>query len=71
MSFQGLARRPMSASGPLGHVLKIRPPLPFSKSDGDDAAISSVRYSESIHNERAVHPLRLVGGDGTISGISL
>jgi 4-aminobutyrate aminotransferase-like enzyme len=26
----------ISASGPLGHVLKIRPPLPFSKSDGDE-----------------------------------
>ena len=24
----------ISASGPLGHVLKIRPPLPFSKGDG-------------------------------------
>jgi 4-aminobutyrate aminotransferase-like enzyme len=26
----------ISASGRLGHVLKIRPPLPFSKSDGDE-----------------------------------
>ena len=26
----------ISASGPLGHVLKIRPPLSFSKSDGDE-----------------------------------
>jgi 4-aminobutyrate aminotransferase-like enzyme len=26
----------ISASGPLGHVLKIRPPLPFSKSDSDE-----------------------------------
>jgi 4-aminobutyrate aminotransferase-like enzyme len=26
----------ISASGPLGHVLKIRPPLPFSQSDGDE-----------------------------------
>jgi 4-aminobutyrate aminotransferase-like enzyme len=26
----------ISASGPLGHVLKIRPPLPFSRADADD-----------------------------------
>jgi 4-aminobutyrate aminotransferase-like enzyme len=26
----------ISASGPLGHVLKIRPPLPFSRSDADE-----------------------------------
>jgi 4-aminobutyrate aminotransferase-like enzyme len=26
----------ISASGPLGHVLKIRPPLPFSRADADE-----------------------------------
>jgi 4-aminobutyrate aminotransferase-like enzyme len=26
----------ISASGPVGHVLKIRPPLPFSRSDADE-----------------------------------
>ena len=26
----------ISASGPMGHVLKIRPPLPFSKADADE-----------------------------------
>lgn len=26
----------ISASGPLGHVLKIRPPLPFSRTDADE-----------------------------------
>jgi 4-aminobutyrate aminotransferase-like enzyme len=31
-----LARHGISASGPLGHVLKIRPPLPFSRGDGEE-----------------------------------
>jgi len=68
----------MSASGSLGHVLKIlhTPEVVANLCFGGTkrnrhAAISGVRYSESIHNERPVHPLRLVGGDGTISGISL
>jgi 4-aminobutyrate aminotransferase-like enzyme len=36
----------ISASGPLGHVLKIRPPLPFSKANADQFI---EKLSEALH----------------------
>lgn len=43
----------ISASGPLGHVLKVRPPLPFSMSDADelvqvcDEVLASIRAGKA------------------------
>lgn len=43
----------ISASGPLGHVLKIRPPLPFSKTDTDELVQVC---DEVLATLQAVHP---------------